>query len=224
LALASLLGTDAFAQERLAITSCSAMSLAPDAIDHPGGAVRRPIARRDWREVRDRFAAGYPMPTGLANRDPILALRAFRSVELIRASVRGDLAQVNTLLSEGADPNAEVYLDAYATPLAWAARCNHPAVVRRLLHAGARVNYRFGWGDSQAINEGSTALIWASEAGLADMVRLLLSRGARADYRESFLRGGQPPRVSGVTALDVAGNRTIEHLLRSHLRGPQPGG
>jgi Ankyrin repeats (3 copies) len=218
LTLTSLLGTDAFAQERLAISSCSEMSIAPVVRDDPGHAVRRAIARRDWREVRNRFAAEYPMPLGLASGDRILALRAFRSVKLIYASAVGDLGQVNALLTGGADPNVEVQLDAYATPLAWAARCNHPSVVRRLIRAGARVNSRFSYFDTQALHEGGTALIWASEAGSDDVVRLLLSRGAHAELRETFLRAGRPPRVSGVAALDVAANAAIAQLLRSRLR------
>lgn len=222
-ALFSGLPTSAPAQERLAILTCEDMSghQSDNAIDRDG-AVRRAVARHDWDEVRTLISIGRALPTGLVGRNRLLAMRAFRSVELVFASARGDLPRVNMLLAQGADPNVELRMDSYATPLAWAARCNHRSVVQRLLRAGARVNYRFGYSDTQAVHEGGTALIWASEAGSVDIVRLLLSRGARADLQESFYEAGRPPRVSGVTALDVAANRTIEGLLRSRLRRPQP--
>jgi hypothetical protein len=181
------------------------------------GAARGAIARGDWDEVRIAFAYGYPLPRNLEGRQRVLAMRAFRSVQLIAASARGDLPHVSRLLADGADPNVEIHADDIATPLAWAARCNHPSVVERLLSAGARVNNRFTYSDTQSVHVGSTALIWASQMGAVASVRVLLRRGARADIRDSFFFRGGPPRRRGVTALDVAMNMATQRLLRRHL-------
>jgi hypothetical protein len=206
-------------QEQLSIqASCSIMGATPFRHGNPDNSVTKAIERHDWEEVRRLFSEGFPVPDNLTGRRRIHAIRAYRSVQLIYLSARGDLAHVNRLLAEGADPDVEVKLDADATPLAWAARCNHPALVRRLLRAGAQVNHRFAWGDTQSIHEGSTALIWASDAGLVDMVRLLLRSGARVDFRERFHIGYEPQSRPGVSALDVARNPSVARLLRARLR------
>jgi ankyrin repeat protein len=151
-------------------------------------------------------------------------LRAFHSIQLISASARGDLRAVDRLLASGADSNVEGDLDYIATPLAMAALCDRLAIGRRLIRAGARVNYRFSYANSQAVREGNTALMWASMGGSLSMVRLLLNRGARADLRDSIYMHGEPPRQAGATALEISMDtdfptgRAIQGLLRARLR------
>jgi ankyrin repeat protein len=165
------------------------------------------------------FALGYQLPRNIRGREArAQAERASRSVALVFASARGDLPQVERLLTDGADANVAIRADSYATPLGWAARCNHPRVVVRLLRAGARLNQRFGYSDNAFVHIGGSALIWASDAGAVETVRLLLSRGARTDYRETVYWQGRPPGRRGVTALDVAANATVRRLLSSRRR------
>ena len=188
------------------------------------GLVRSVIAQHDWARVRRLFALDYPMPANLQASDRVLALRAYHSIQLIAASARGDLRAVNRLLAAGADPNVEGGLDYVATPLALAALCDRPAVARRLIRGGARVNYRFHYANDMAGHEGTTALMWASMGGSLDVVRLLLDRGARADYRESYYMHGRPPRETGATALEISTStdfptsRAIQRLLRARMR------
>jgi hypothetical protein len=194
-----------------------------DQIDRDG-LVRSVIAQHDWVRVRRLFSLQYPLPADLRGPDRVRALREFRSVQLIGASARGDLRAVNRLLAAGADPNAQGESDFVATPLALAALCDRPAIARRLIRGGARVNYRFHYANDIAVHEGTTALMWASMGGSLRVVRLLLSRGARADLRESYLMHGDPPRLPGGTALDISmstdfpTSRAIQRLLRAQLR------
>jgi ankyrin repeat protein len=151
-------------------------------------------------------------------------MHEFRSVQLIVASARGDLRAVNQLLLAGADPNVEGTLDYITTPLAMAALCDRPAVARRLIRGGARVNYQFRYANDMATHEGTTALMWASMGGSLRVARLLLSGGARTDLRDSVLMHGEPPRRAGGTALDYAvssgapNSSAIQRLLRGHRR------
>jgi hypothetical protein len=185
--------------------------------------VSRAVSQRHWDLLPGLFSREFPVPAGLVGRDRIRTLRAFHSVQLISASARGDLRAVDRLLAAGADPNVEGNLDYIATPLAMAALCDRPAVARRLIRGGARVNYRFSYANTQSVREGTTALMWASLGGSLSMVRLLLSRSARTDLRDSVLMHGNPPREPGATALDYSlrdypNSRAIQRLLRARMR------
>jgi len=195
----------------------------PDQIDREG-LVAGAVAQHDWVRVRRLFSLDYPLPASLRGADRGRALHEFRSIQLIVASARGDLRAVSRLLAAGADPNVEGELDYIATPLALAALCDRPAVARRLIRAGARVNRRFHYANDMAGHEGTTALMWASMGGSLSMVRLLLEQGARADYRESYYMHGRPPRETGATALEISTStdfptsRAIQRLLRARTR------
>jgi hypothetical protein len=188
------------------------------------GQVRTAVAQHRWDLLPGLFSREYPVPASLEGRDRVRALRVFHSIQLIGASARGDLRAVDRLLAAGADPNVEGDLDYVATPLAMAALCDRPAVARRLVRAGARVNYRFSYANSQAVRRGNTALMWASMGGSLSVVRLLLNRGARVDLRDSIYMHGEPPRLRGATALEISMNTdfptstAIQRLLRARLR------
>jgi hypothetical protein len=188
------------------------------------GLVGSVVAQHDWPRVRRLFLLDWPFPANLRGVDRVRALHEYRSVQLIVASARGDVRAVNQLLAAGADPNVEGTLDYIATPLAMAALCDRPAVARRLIRGGARVDYRFRYANDMAEHEGTTALMWASMGGSLRVARILLDQGARADLRESYYMHGAPPRQVGGTALQISMSTdfptspAIQQLLRAHLR------
>ena len=87
---------------------------------------------------------------------------------LHEAAKSGDVAQIRTLLNQGADINARVE-NGY-TPLHWAARYGHIEAVRVLLKAGALINAR----DEKE----RTPLHYAAGYGHVEAVRVLLKAGA----------------------------------------------
>ncbi len=85
---------------------------------------------------------------------------------LIQAVIHNEVAQVVTLLQQGADPNG--YLDdAYISPLHFAAQCNAQETAMILLCAGADLHAR--------TSEGLTPVNLAELHGHQDMMHLLYS-------------------------------------------------
>jgi ankyrin repeat protein len=116
------------------------------------------------------------------------ALPAYASAEsLLDASMRGDEATVQTLLSKGTDVNTRAGYG--STALMYASRNGHLEIVQALLAKGADVNARS--------NTGTTALILASGKGYVDVVRALLAKGAETNATLD----------DGVTALILASQR-----------------
>ena len=90
------------------------------------------------------------------------------------AAKQGDLAAVNTLLANGADPNQRwAHWDADVTPMHLAILANHPGVVRALLAAGAETTIK----DSR---HESDALGWAEFFQRQELVELIRSARARS--------------------------------------------
>ena len=80
---------------------------------------------------------------------------------------RGDVAAVQWLLDQGADPNARwAHWDAEVTPLHLAALGDHPEVVRQLLSAGADPRIHDSKHDSDALG-------WAEFFRRSEIVRIL---------------------------------------------------
>jgi ankyrin repeat protein len=102
---------------------------------------------------------------------------------LMEASAGGHLGGVNTLLDQGADPNAAS--DGY-TALMFASAGGHLDIVRALFNAGADPN--------AADHTIGTPLMFASQAGYLDVVRELLGRGA--DRNTAKTERPEPPRCS----------------------------
>ena len=143
----------------------------------------------------------------------------------------GDLAQVKTLLDEGADLEARRSYQG-ETPLVRASE--HLDIVQYLLSRGADINAQAKYGDTALTGpaecgwlavmqvfldsgivldlqerDGSTALMRASHAGQVEAARLLLEYGAGIDLQN---RRGQ-------TALDIAieqGRVAVTELLVKH--------
>lgn len=116
------------------------------------------------------------------------------------APVKGDLDEVNMLLEAGADPNV---CDATGdTALMWAAHGNNPAVIRRLVEAGAVVN-------AQCADLGYTPLIWAVSSGSVKEVKLLLELGADPKLHDTW----------GQTALEKAAGKPEMAALLTKSQG-----
>jgi len=111
--------------------------------------------------------------------------------ELIAATQRRDAAQVQVLLTRGADPNG-----GNAQALCVAAHDGSLGIVRMLLDAGAHVNTRRG-----------LPLILAVDAGHLSIVQLLLARGAdpNASNGEPFKLARHMQRDDIVRALLESG-------------------
>jgi ankyrin repeat protein len=90
------------------------------------------------------------------------------------AAMKRDIATVQALLREGADPNVK---GRFATPaLHWLVRVDEVDTVKQLLQAGADPN--------TLTDENLSALSLAIANGSIDMVKLLLDAGADANARE----------------------------------------
>jgi ankyrin repeat protein len=109
-----------------------------------------------------RGLAQNPAPQILSDRTKTLNL------ELFEASERGDLGEIDRLLTEGADVNAVI--DGDGSPLIAAARRGHNEAVARLLDRGANPNL--------GVDGDGSPLIVAALKGHLSTVRLLLDRGA----------------------------------------------
>ena len=102
-------------------------------------------------------------------------------MSLIRASAKGDLAQVKKLVEGGADVNA---MDSSRrTALLEAAWGGHNDVAKFLIERGASIN--------AADSSGFTPLMRAAEEGHTAVVNLLLKKGANVNTRGN-VRGSTP--------------------------------
>lgn len=114
--------------------------------------------------------------------------------ELLTASFEGDLNKVNICLLNGANVNVQgggrglaihdgsgfgdVLALWGASPLMWAAFKGHDSIIRRLLQAGAQVNY-------QIRRNGLTALMMATLMGNQITTQLLIQAGAQVNVQTS---------------------------------------
>lgn len=102
-------------------------------------------------------------------------------MSLFDAVRAGDVSQVEELLAEGEDPNAQG--ERGRTPLMVAAEAGHESVVRVLLTAGAEPSF------TDALGE--TALVMAAAHGHAEVCKLLLphARDDEKDLARQLLAG-----------------------------------
>jgi len=77
------------------------------------------------------------------------------------------------------------------TPLSWAARYGHEAVVKLLLEKGAAI-------ETTDIKYGQTPLTWATENGHEGVVKLLLEKGGAIETTGGS--GRHLPELSGTAA------------------------
>jgi ankyrin repeat protein len=103
-----------------------------------------------------------------------------KNVQLIKAAERGNLADVQDELNDGADVNAK---DIFGWTVLMRASYGgytygrYAEVVKLILDKGADVNIK--------TNEGETALMAASSSGYAEVVKLLLDKGADVNIKTS---------------------------------------
>lgn len=118
---------------------------------------------------------------------------AWNMPPIIGAARDGDVARLEQLLADGADPNVRAGVNAW-TPLEHAIHKNQEGSVRVLLAHHADVNGRGG--------QGMTPLVMAAGYGYANIVTLLLEAGA--DPRLRAGNGVDPltAAMSGVPDID----------------------
>lgn len=119
------------------------------------------------------------------------------------AVAKGDVARLERLLVDGADPDARDQNG--QTALMRAAHHGHSAVVRVLINHRADLNC--------VAKFNLTALMLAVVAGHAEIADMLVRAGA-----DRGVKGTGAPGFEGKTALDLASGPGREHLERA-LRG-----
>ncbi|MBK5295817.1 MAG: ankyrin repeat domain-containing protein [Vicinamibacteria bacterium] len=140
-------------------------------------------------------------PFALVSALVLTACRPAPSTPLTSAALRGDVAQVKTLL---ATTSADTSADGWS-PLIWAARAGRVEVMTLLLDAGAdpnRPDHRQGW----------TPLMHALHKQQGAAARLLLARGADG------ARG-----AGGISPLEMAALDNDPDLLNLLLASPPSG-
>jgi hypothetical protein len=181
------------------------------------------VASGDWRQVRSYLLWGYATPENLTAAQKARIERERISADLIPYSARGDRTTVLRYLRLGADANVDADADDFVFPLAWAARCDHPEVVKILLAHGARVDARFTYPGSRGWIVGSTALEWAVQSGARRSVAALLAHHANPRLVSSFepLPGFESLAVTpkkDETVLDAATDSEIRKMIAKVLK------
>ena len=135
---------------------------------------------------------------------------------------QGDLAAVDILLANGADPNAITRIDEFETALETAVAAGRTAVVDRL----SPLTSRYGWqqasksGNLAALRRmldsghdidstdgyGQTALMRAAHGGQHDLAKWLIARGANLDRRSKF-------NLTALMLAVIAGHQRIARTL-----------
>lgn len=176
----------------------------PAAPTTPGEELHAAVRQRDLERVKRLIAQG----TDVNARDRL------GSTPLLDAAWLGDLEISQFLLAHGADVNA-LHREAGSTALEYAVMTGRPTLVKLLLSAGARVDFRY--------REGETVLHLAAARTNTQVVEELLAAHAdtaavdthdNTPLDEAILHG----QVQNVTALLVHG-ADAKRLHASDLRG-----
>lgn len=131
-------------------------------------------------------------PTSRRSTDPPLPPHGKLGQDLFLAIDHRDLAQIRSLLRDGADPNARNGLE--FTPLYIATASHQMDAMRELLKAGANKDTRTTYG---------TPLSFAAMTGNVEGADLLLSLGVKTDV----------PRTDGMTPLILAANAGVTPIV-----------
>lgn len=135
-----------------------------------GGLQLRHDARKTLCEARNY---ALPDPTGDDLNVPNYRQCYFLQKQLVEAAVKGDTAEIEKALANGAHPDGTYYQS--VASLQAVAAGGHFEAATLLLENGADVN-RIG-------HLGSTALKAAASEGKLNLVRLLVESGAKCVYR-----------------------------------------
>jgi ankyrin len=121
---------------------------------------------------------------------------------LLAASVNGQAAMIEKLITAGADPN--IAQDSSGdTALMIASRTGKVEAVKMLLDHSAQVNAKEAWG-------GTTALMWAASEKHPEVVKLLLERGAEVNARSNFVPSASGRGFEGTTPIVTHPDRPEE--------------
>lgn len=167
-------------------------------------------------QIDARISALEKERAGLIKENVDLYKRSLE-LDLLSASIEGDIAAVRNLLARGVNPNMKE--EEGNTALMWAIREAHLPIVQALLAKGADVNAKAIDGDTALIaaakkghlpvveallangadveamdNDGITALKWAAFEGQTAVVQELLTKGADVNAKDNY----------GFTALNTA--------------------
>ena len=128
---------------------------------------------------------------------------------IIEAAKYGDLAKVEQLIAEGADPGAAGLHG--SSPLIHACWNGHSNVLKLLLQ-----DERVDPGSAVEGSGGMTAIMYASQRGHLDVVKLLLAH-SRADPT-AITTGGAFPGYTAIKYAVVANSLPVVELLLSDVR------
>jgi len=159
-----------------------------------GAQVKKVVPRRTVIVVGVFLAIAGAVLTVLALRQP----DGVNAQALVEASKAGDIDLAQSLLDQGANPNA-VDIRLGSSALMWAAHEGHEDLVSLLLGRGADPDQRNPFGN--------TALWYAAEQGNIGTARALLRHG---------VRHSNPVSDTGVSAADAArknGHDGVAELL-----------
>lgn len=144
---------------------------------------------------------------------------AFTPEAFLNAAEAGDLVLVNLFITGGMDPSLAKYAsDGGPTPLFYAARENHPAVVEALLKAGAVVTGPGNYALAGAVHSGNPALLQRllnPPVQPSDLVGALTEGGSR-EMLEILVAHGAEVRKNGAKALFYSRDPEAEAFLRAH--------
>jgi ankyrin repeat protein len=179
--------------DAVTMSSCESMSYAretlEDADPRSSDALVRAMHSGNWDEALYWLISGTADAPSMTPSERATARRLRNSLALIPLAAAGDDAAIERRLAQRANPNIHVRADDYMTPLAWAARCDHPSTIRLLLANGASIDQRVGYVLTgwYALRD-STALIEATRSGAVEAVRELLRHGADPNLRDGYER------------------------------------
>jgi uncharacterized protein len=128
---------------------------------------------------------------------------------LLLATVNGNAAIIERLITAGADPNAPLTKSA-DTALMMASRTGKVDAVKVLLDHGAEVNAKETWG-------GTTALMWAVSERHPDVARLLVEHGADLNAQSNFVPSASGRGFEGTAPVAAKPSQPIEEFASGLL-------
>jgi len=146
--------------------------------------------------------------TSGATKEPIAEQKEKPTKSLHQAAAEGDIEQVKSLISKGADVNAKDKRG--KTPLHYASEKGHTDVSSLLISQGARINVT----DAMAA---STPLHYAARRGDKQTAELLLNKGADINAKNSF---GMTPLFVAIRSTTPGGKEVVELLAARGANAP----
>ncbi len=128
---------------------------------------------------------------------------------LLLATINGNAALIERLITAGADPNAPLTKSA-DTAIMMASRTGKIEAVKVLLDRGAQVNAKETWG-------GTTALMWAVSERHFDVAKLLIDHGADVNAKSNFVPSASGRGFEGTTPVAAKPNQPIQEFASGLL-------